>query len=466
MGTRMKVGAWSVDEHERCAESLISHGLSYESMSKFVGTRTPSQITKYYARKKAKLLRDSKKYIVQSDESELLKHYGSEERKNAEFRNRRKSAQLPTKTSSSCRGLQQTGRLTPVLATTGKPQRNNPGKLANVQNDCKNCDEEDEGYDEEEEEDDVKMEDETDDGKMEVADDGNNNDNGKVVVEEEDGDEKVKVKEVKGKEEDEEDDDNDDGEDQEDDVKMVVEVVVEEEDDDNHEAVVVEEEKESDEENQGKEVRKEDKEDDKDKNQEDDLKIETKVVIEEEEEDNDNDNGKAAEEDDDNDDDEVEDQGEKGKVKEESTAVQEYSRHNWTRGEQEKLAEAFAVYGPPKSHMDYIQLSRFIKSRVFGGIKGYLQTRGPNLEIIKKASKKYKKRNKSITIGTDNITWTDEEHGKICEGYALYDNDYKLIEGYIQTRTATQIEKMLRTNKGQFNDKAAAEDDDNDDDEV
>merc|ERR1712238_199984 len=68
--TRMKVGAWSVDEHERCAESLISHGLSYESMSKFVGTRTPSQITKYYARKKAKLLRDSKKYIVQSDVSE------------------------------------------------------------------------------------------------------------------------------------------------------------------------------------------------------------------------------------------------------------------------------------------------------------------------------------------------------------------------------------------------------------
>merc|ERR1712238_371476 len=272
--------------------------------------------------------------------------------------------------------------------------------------------------------------------------------------------------------------------------------VVEEEDDDNHEAVVVEEEKESDEENQGKEVRKEDKEDDKDKNQEDDVKIETKVVIEEEEEDeedddndkdknqeddvkietkvvieeeeedNDNDNDKAAAEDDDNDDDEVEDQGEKGKVKEESTAVQEYSRHNWTRGEQEKLAEAFAVYGPPKSHMDYIQLSRFIKSRVAGGIKGYLQTRGPNLEIIKKASKKYKKRNKSITIGTDNITWTDEEHGKICEGYALYDNDYKLIEGYIQTRTATQIEKMLRTNKGQFNDEAAAEDDDNDDDEV
>merc|ERR1712238_178533 len=167
-----------------------------------------------------------------------------------------------------------------------------------------------------------------------------------------------------------------------------------------------------DEENQGKEVRKEDKEDDKDKNQE-----------------------------------------EKGKVKEESTAVQEYSRHNWTRGEQEKLAEAFAVYGPPKSHMDYIQLSRFIKSRVAGGIKGYLQTRGPNLEIIKKASKKYKKRNKSITIGTDNITWTDEEHGKICEGYALYDNDYKLIEGYIQTRTATQIEKMIRTNKGQFENK-------------
>merc|ERR1712238_243479 len=235
-----------------------------------------------------------------------------------------------------------------------------------------------------------------------------------------------------------------------DDVKM--EVDDDGNNDDNHEAVVVEEEKESDEENQGKEVRKEDKEDDKDKNQEDDVKIETKVVIEEEKEDNDNDNDKAAAEDDDNDDDEVEDQGEKGKVKEESTAVQEYSRHNWTRGEQEKLAEAFAVYGPPKSHMDYIQLSRFIKSRVAGGIKGYLQTRGPNLEIIKKASKKYKKRNKSITIATDNIIWTDEEHGKICEGYALYDNDYKLIEGYIQTRSATQIAKMLRTNKGQFND--------------
>mmetsp|Transcript_11136 Transcript_11136/g.10792 ORF Transcript_11136/g.10792 Transcript_11136/m.10792 type:complete len:112 (-) Transcript_11136:509-844(-) len=76
--TRMKVGAWSVDEHERCAESLISHGLSYESMSKFVGTRTPSQITKYYARKKRKLVQDSKKYIVQSDESEVLKDHSSE----------------------------------------------------------------------------------------------------------------------------------------------------------------------------------------------------------------------------------------------------------------------------------------------------------------------------------------------------------------------------------------------------
>mmetsp|Transcript_27982 Transcript_27982/g.30173 ORF Transcript_27982/g.30173 Transcript_27982/m.30173 type:complete len:165 (-) Transcript_27982:1229-1723(-) len=115
--TRMKVGAWSVDEHERCAESLISHGLSYESMSKFVGTRTPSQITKYYARKKRKLVQDSKKYIVQSDESEVLKDHSSEVKKYAKIRNRRKSAPPPTTTSSSRRGLQQTGRLTPVLAT-------------------------------------------------------------------------------------------------------------------------------------------------------------------------------------------------------------------------------------------------------------------------------------------------------------------------------------------------------------
>jgi len=64
-------GVWTLEEHERCAESLIPHGNSttYETMSELVKTRTVSQIKWYYRKNKIKLLQDSKKYQNNNDKN-------------------------------------------------------------------------------------------------------------------------------------------------------------------------------------------------------------------------------------------------------------------------------------------------------------------------------------------------------------------------------------------------------------
>jgi len=138
----------------------------------------------------------------------------------------------------------------------------------------------------------------------------------------------------------------------------------------------------------------------------------------------------------------------------EEEVVEQYGRHYWTRGEQEKLAEAFAVYGNDDNNNYYnnfySNLFKFMKYRCDGALRGYMQR---HTDKIKEMSKKYKASSKP-TIRTANIPWTDEEHGKLCEGYALYKNDYGTIEGYIRTRSATQIESMLIKNADQFNDES------------
>jgi hypothetical protein len=140
--------------------------------------------------------------------------------------------------------------------------------------------------------------------------------------------------------------------------------------------------------------------------------------------------------------------------KEEEDMVEQYGRHYWTRGEQEKLAEAFTVYGNNDNNKycnNYFNnLSKFMKYRRGGALRGYMQR---HADKIKKLSKKYKSSSKP-TIRTAATPWTDEEHGKLCEGYALYKNDYGTIEGYIRNRSATQIESMLIKNADQFNDES------------
>jgi hypothetical protein len=85
-----------------------------------------------------------------------------------------------------------------------------------------------------------------------------------------------------------------------------------------------------------------------------------------------------------------------------------------------------------------------------GALRGYMLR---HADKIKEMSKKYKASSKP-TVRTATTPWTDEEHGKLCEGYALYKNDYGTIEGYIRTRSATQIESMLIKNADQFNDES------------
>ena len=65
-------GVWSLEEHEKCAESLVPHGncTSYKAMSEFMKSRSPQQIQSYYTRNKMKLLRDSKKYISRQQKQE------------------------------------------------------------------------------------------------------------------------------------------------------------------------------------------------------------------------------------------------------------------------------------------------------------------------------------------------------------------------------------------------------------
>ena len=140
-------------------------------------------------------------------------------------------------------------------------------------------------------------------------------------------------------------------------------------------------------------------------------------------------------------------------MKKEVVAVEEKG-HYWTRGEQEKLAEAFAVYGNDDNNYCnnncIIYLSKFMKYRCDGSLRGYMQR---HADKIKELSKKYKASSKS-TVRTATTPWTDEEHGRLCEGFALYKNDYGTIEGYIRTRSATQIESMLTKNADQVNDES------------
>ena len=133
---------------------------------------------------------------------------------------------------------------------------------------------------------------------------------------------------------------------------------------------------------------------------------------------------------------------------------EEFSRHHWTRGEQEKLSMAFSLYGK-----DYGKLSRFMKYRKYDEIKLYMQSKKV-YKKIKEISKKYG----AGTIGKETVhtnntrsdaylALTDEEHGNLCEAVAIYDNDYKLIEDYLRTnRSAEEIEYMLSKNAAEFKD--------------
>ena len=157
----------------------------------------------------------------------------------------------------------------------------------------------------------------------------------------------------------------------------------------------------------------------------------------------------------------------------EISAAAEYSCHYWTRGEQERLAEGYAIYGK-----NYNELSKFMKYRSIGGIKGYLQH---NLVKIEKSSKKYKREIKEILQclqmreegaeeendeeeedssnsqkkNNEYASFTDETHGKLCEAHALYGHDYKTMKGYMQkVLTAEQIEIILKKDSDSFKDES------------
>jgi len=151
------------------------------------------------------------------------------------------------------------------------------------------------------------------------------------------------------------------------------------------------------------------------------------------------------------DDDEEIKKGEAVVDEKEKDMFKQYGRHYWTDGEREKLAEGLAVYGNDDNNnyykYHYNNLSKFMKYRRDWQLRGYMQR---NADKIKELSKKYK--SAKPTIRTAATPWTDEEHGKLCEGYALYRNDYITIEGYIRTRSASQIEIMLIKNADIFND--------------
>ena len=64
IGNLMNTGKLSVVEYEQCVNSLLTQGspTSYESMCKFVKTRTITQIKAYYGQHKVKLLCDIKRF--------------------------------------------------------------------------------------------------------------------------------------------------------------------------------------------------------------------------------------------------------------------------------------------------------------------------------------------------------------------------------------------------------------------
>ena len=137
----------------------------------------------------------------------------------------------------------------------------------------------------------------------------------------------------------------------------------------------------------------------------------------------------------------------------------EFSRHHWTLGEQEKLAVAFALYD-----RDYGKISKFMKYRKYGGIKSYMQQK-ENFDKILEASNKCKREHGRVisTIAENNIdrrmdgftSLTDEQHGMLCEALVLYRNDYTTMEGYMyHTRTAEQIRRTLEHDTATYKDES------------
>jgi len=135
-------------------------------------------------------------------------------------------------------------------------------------------------------------------------------------------------------------------------------------------------------------------------------------------------------------------------AKSSDVTVHDNGHRSWTLGEQEVLVSAIVLYGK-----NYNGMSTYMKSRRPQQIRKYAKRHTQRLASrVEEKAKDNTKRTKLVTKQKEPHNWSDDEKGLLVEAHALYGHDYETIAAYIVTRTADQVEAMLKKEADQFRD--------------
>eukprot|EP00531_Pseudo-nitzschia_arenysensis_P014772 CAMPEP_0116132552 /NCGR_PEP_ID=MMETSP0329-20121206/9611_1 /TAXON_ID=697910 /ORGANISM="Pseudo-nitzschia arenysensis, Strain B593" /LENGTH=619 /DNA_ID=CAMNT_0003627079 /DNA_START=58 /DNA_END=1917 /DNA_ORIENTATION=- len=117
----------------------------------------------------------------------------------------------------------------------------------------------------------------------------------------------------------------------------------------------------------------------------------------------------------------------------------------WTPGEHALLVEAVAICGSKGK-----DLEAYMKSRSASQIHGHLK-RSKRIEKEVAAKKQYLKKKFPKKTGG---AWTSNEMAMLLEGYAIFQDDYKLIADYVKTRSEAQVQSQLEGDPSRFEDES------------
>ena len=135
-------------------------------------------------------------------------------------------------------------------------------------------------------------------------------------------------------------------------------------------------------------------------------------------------------------------------AKSSNATVQGNGSRSWTHGEQEVLVSAIVLYGK-----NYNEMSIYMKSRCPDQIRKYAHRHTERLASrVEEKAKDNTNRTKLVTKQKEQHNWSDGEKGLLVEAHALYGHDFETIAAYVVTRTADQVEAMLKKEADQFRD--------------
>lgn len=128
------------------------------------------------------------------------------------------------------------------------------------------------------------------------------------------------------------------------------------------------------------------------------------------------------------------------------TAETKKEAKTWTPGEHALLVEAIAIYG-----RNVKQIEAYLKSRNVSQIHGHLRRTSKRIDKEVAAKKEHLKKKFPKKTGG---AWTSNEMAMLLEGYAIFQDDYKLIADYVKSRSKDQVQTQLENDPSRFEDES------------